>query len=120
MSAIIFHNLDQAEAAMASAAAEGRELTLLTAPGAAAYGGPGYYLAMIEAAQARHPDVPVRAILDCGDDGALAQMALAQGWRSLVLRGKKSVREKIRQIAIHYGAEVLSRPPKFHDPGADV
>ena len=61
-----------------------------------------------------------RAILDCGDAAAVAQMALALGWRNLVLRGKASVREKITQIAESYGAEVLSRPPKAFDPGAQA
>ena len=118
MRAIIFHHLQQAESAMAAAAAANRPIVLLTAPGAAAYGGPGFYLAMIEQAQARHPTARARAILDCGNDAAMAQMALRLGWRCLVLRGKAAVREKLRQIAASYGAEVLSRPPKALDPGA--
>ncbi len=120
MSAIIFHNLDQAEGAMAFAAASRRPLTLLTAPGAAAYGGPGFYLAMVESARQRYPRAAVRAILDCGDDGAMAQMALSLGWRGLVLRGKATVRDKVRQIGESYNAEVLARPPKALDPGPDA
>lgn len=120
MRAIVFHHLQQAESALAAAAALNRPITLLTAPGAAAYGGPGYYLAMLEAAQARYPDARARAILDCGDDGAMAQMALAAGWRCLVVRGKATVRDKLRRIAAAYGAEVLARPPKALDPGAEA
>ncbi|MBT3536936.1 MAG: hypothetical protein HN478_23855 [Rhodospirillaceae bacterium] len=119
MSAIIFHNLQQAEGALAAAAELDLPVTLLTAPGAAAYGGPGFFLAMVETAWMRHPEAEVRAILDCGDDGALAQMALHAGWRCLVLRGKAVVREKVRQIALAYGGDVLARPPKAYDPGAD-
>jgi hypothetical protein len=119
MSAIIFHNLRQAEGALAAAAELDRPVTLLTAPGAAAYGGPGYYLAMVRAAQARQPKAAVRAILDCGDDGALAQMAMSLGWRRLVLRGRAVVRAKVRQIAKAHGGEVLARPPRAWDPGAD-
>ena len=120
MRAIIFHHLQQAECALAAAAALRRPITLLTAPGAAAYGGPGFYLAMVEQAQARHPEAEVRAILDCGDDGAMAQMALSLGWRCLVLRGKATVRDKLRQIAAAYDAEILPRPPKALDPGAEA
>ncbi len=120
MPAIIFHNLHQAECALAAASERDRPVTLLTAPGAAAYGGPGYYLAMVEAAQARHPKAACRAILDCGDDGALAQMALSLGWRGLVLRGKSAVRAKVQQIAKAHGGEVLARPPRAWDPGADA
>lgn len=119
MSAIIFHHARQAEDALAVAAALRRPITLLTAPGAAAQGGPGFYLAMVELAQQRHPDAQVRAILDCGDDSAMAQMALALGWRCLVLRGKAVVRDKVQQIAKAYKAEVLPRPPKAFDPGPD-
>ncbi|MBT4689465.1 MAG: hypothetical protein HOK21_06705 [Rhodospirillaceae bacterium] len=118
MVTVIFHNLQQAECALAVAA--GRPLTLLTAPWAGSYGGPGFYLAIVEAARQRYPQTDVQAILDCGDAAAVAQMALALGWRNLVLRGKASVREKITQIAESYGAEVLSRPPKAFDPGAQA
>lgn len=103
---------------MAVAAGLHRPITLLTAPGAAAYGGPGFYLAMVEQARRRHPDADARAILDCGDDSAMAQMALHLGWCSLVLGGKGVVREKVRQIAAAYEAEVLARAPKALDPGA--
>jgi hypothetical protein len=118
MRAIIFHHLQQAESALAAAVSVDQPLALLTAPGAAAYGGPGFYLAMVEQAVARYPGADVRAILDCGEDSAMAQMALSLGWRCLVLRGKGAVREKVHQIAAPYGAEVLSRPPKALDPGA--
>ncbi len=119
MSAIIFHHAQQAEDVLAVAATLQQPITLLTAPGAAAQGGPGFYLAMVELAQQRYPDARARAILDCGDDSALAQMALALGWRCLVLRGKATVRDKVQQIAKAYEAEVLPRPPKAFDPGPD-
>ncbi len=49
-------------------------------------------MAMVEQARARHPGGLAKAILDCGDDGTMAQMALALGWRCLVLRGRVAVR----------------------------
>ena len=118
MVTVIFHNLQQAECALAVAA--GRPLTLLTAPWAGSYGGPGFYLAIVEAARQRYPQTDVQAILDCGDDGAMAQMALQLGWRGVVLRGKAAVREKVCQIAETYGADVLARPPKAVDPGPEL
>jgi hypothetical protein len=119
MGTVILHSLQQAEYAVAAAVADGKPITLLTAPGAAAYGGPGYYLAMVEAARARHPEAMVTAILDCGDDAALAQMAFSLGWRHVVLAGPAAVREKLQQIARHYGAVVMATPPKATDLGAD-
>ena len=120
MSTIIFHHAKQAEDVLAFATASRRTITLLTAPGAAGYGGPGFYLAMVELARKKHPNADVRAVLDCGDDGAMAQMALQLGWRGLVLHGKVTVREKVRQIAAAYGAEVLARPPRALDPGPEM
>ncbi|MFP6772802.1 MAG: class II fructose-bisphosphate aldolase [Alphaproteobacteria bacterium] len=119
MSANIFHNLQQAQRAVAAAVEDGRPITLLTAPGAAAYGGPGFFLAMVEAARECHPEAMVTAILDCGDDAALAQLALRLGWRHVVLAGPAAVREKLQQIAEHHGGVVMAQPPPAMDPGAD-
>jgi hypothetical protein len=47
-------------------------------------------------------------------------MALALGWRCLVLRGRAAVRDKVSQIAAAYEAEVLPRAPKALDPGAEA
>ncbi|MDE0724973.1 MAG: class II fructose-bisphosphate aldolase [Alphaproteobacteria bacterium] len=119
MSANIFYNLQQVECVLAAAVEDDQPVTLLTAPGAAAYGGPEFYLAMVAAARAQYPTADVTAILDCGEDGALAQAALNLGWRHLVLRGGATVREKLRQIAKHHGGVVLAKPPSAMDPGPD-
>ena len=120
MSAIIFYNLRQAECGLEAAVDLSRQVILLTAPGAARYGGPEYYWAMVQAAQDRYPQAKAKALLDCGNDSALAQMALHIGWRQLVLSGRESVRTKVQQIAQAYGGEVFARPPKAFDPGPDV
>ena len=120
MSAIIFHNLRQAECGLEAAVHLSCQVTLLTAPGAARYGGPEYYWAMVQAAQDRYPEAKAIAFLNCGNDSALAQMALRIGWRQLVLLGRARVRTKVQQIAQAYGGEVVARPPKAFDPGPDV
>ena len=120
MSVIIFHNLRQAECGLEAAVDLSRQVTLLTAPGAAQYGGPEYYWAMVQAAQARYPQAKATAFLNCGDDSALAQMALHIGWRQLILLGRENVRTKVHQIAQAYGGEVVTRPPNAFDPGPDV
>ena len=120
MSAIIFHNLRQAECGMEAAVDFSCQVTLLTPPGAAKYGGPEYYWAIVQAAQDRYPQAKVTALLNCGNDSALAQMALHIGWRQLVLLGRVGARNKVKQIARAYGGEVLARPPKAFDPGPDV
>jgi hypothetical protein len=64
---ILIHSLDDARAALAAASALGVPVTLASAPGAAGYAGPGWFGEVVAAAQAEHPAVAVRAVLDCGD-----------------------------------------------------
>ncbi|MDP6564318.1 MAG: hypothetical protein QF578_05780 [Alphaproteobacteria bacterium] len=113
--ALIYHDLAQADRVLALADQLGQPVVLLTAPGAAAYGGPDHYLRIVELARRDRPEVSVEAILDCGDDAGIAQMALRLGWRSLVLKGKRAVRDKLRQIAERDNARILARPPKALD-----
>ena len=120
MSAIIFHNLRQAECSLEASVDLSCHVFLLTAPGAARYGGPEYFWAMVQAAYDRYPQAKATALLNCGNDSALAQMALHIGWRHLVLSGRGSVRTKVQQIAEAYGGKVLARPPKSFDPGPDI
>jgi len=64
---ILVHSLDDAQVALAAAARLGVLPTLASAPGAAGYAGPAWFGEVIAAAQARHPDVRLHAVLDCGD-----------------------------------------------------
>jgi hypothetical protein len=114
--AVIVHTQAHVDAALAAAAKADREITLLTPPGGARYGGPAYFLELIRAGEARHPGSRATAVLDCGGDAALAQLALAAGWRRLVLSGPARSRDKVRDIGGKYGrSEILARPPKALD-----
>ncbi len=55
--AVIVHNLAHTRAALAAASALEAPVTLMSAPGAAAYLGAGYFQAMIEEARAEFPSV---------------------------------------------------------------
>jgi hypothetical protein len=105
-----FHDLETALAA-AAAADPARPLHLLTPPGAAAQGGPAYYLEIVRRVAAAHPELAVTGILDCADDAALAHFALAMGWQRLVFAGNAKARARLAALAERSGAEVLrSRP----------
>ncbi|MDQ2105789.1 hypothetical protein QSG27_24050, partial [Azospirillum sp. C340-1] len=56
---IRFHGLAEASAACAAAAELGVPLLLVSAPGAAAHAGAGWFLAVVARAAARHPAVEV-------------------------------------------------------------
>ncbi len=113
--AVIVHNLAHARAALAAATALEAPVTLMSAPGAAAYLGAGYFQAMVEEARAEFPSVPAPALLDCGDKPGLALAALRQGIEAVRFNGKKTVRAKITEIARKHGAELRSDTPPALD-----
>ena len=106
---VTVHDLDEARAAVAAAARAGEAVTLVSAPAAAAAGGPQWFKALVEAAQADRPDVAIQSVLDCWSRPADALAALRSGWRTIVYSGPAA--GKIRQIAAATNAVVLRKRP---------
>ena len=102
---VIFHDLADARAALADARENHTTITLQTAPGAAAYAGVGYLMAVIEQAGADR----CAAVIDCGEDAGLALAALRTGWKKLLFSGRRDICVKLARIAEQQGAEVLER-----------
>lgn len=111
--AIVFHGLADAKAALAAAAALGVPVTLLSAPAAASYAGPGWFRAVVEQARAAHPEAEAAAVLDCGDRSGHALAALREGVTAIRFSGKTS--DKIEDIAAQYGARVVRDRPEALD-----
>jgi hypothetical protein len=105
---IVVHDLDQARAALAAAAALGRPVILRSAPDAAAYLGAGAFRAIVAAAQAAVPQAAVTAVLDCGDAPGLALGALRIGIPAVRLRAAPGVLARVADIAAQYGARLDS------------
>ncbi|MDP6352455.1 MAG: hypothetical protein QF926_04820 [Alphaproteobacteria bacterium] len=82
-----------------------------TAPGAAAYAGALYLSKAMQAARAEIGPAPVRVVLDCDDDAALALGALRTGWEEIAFAGSATVRAKIADIAGQRGAAVVETLP---------
>lgn len=99
---IIIHSLAHAEAALAAAAARGVPVTLASAPGAARAVGPGWFKALIEQAQERHPTVEVTAILDCADEPGAVMAALRAGLKHLRFDGADEVRAKLAEMGADF------------------
>lgn len=112
-SAIVFHSLAHAEAALVAADELGVALTLITAPSAAGYAGPGWFRSVVEQARAAHPDVEVKAILDCGEFPGLALAALREG--VTIIRYSGDTFDKIADIAGQCGATVIAERPEALD-----
>lgn len=90
-------------------------VTLISAPDAAGYAGPGWFRAVIEQARAGFPDVEAVALLDCGDRPGLALAALRDGAKAI--RFSDDTIARIRDIAAQYGALVIETRPDAFDAG---
>jgi hypothetical protein len=102
--AVVVHSLAHAVAALKAAAEAGAGVTLVSAPAAAGYLGPGVFREMIAEARRRHPDVPVRAVLDCGDEPGFALAAFRSGIEAVRVDVPPDVRRRLADIARKSGA----------------
>lgn len=115
-----------ARAALTAAESAGGEgvalpITLLSAPGAAAYAGAGWWRALITTARAAHPTISFIDILDCGIFPGPALAALRLGQTQLVLRARAPLFADIAARAATLGAQIFPEAPPALDlatPGA--
>ena len=112
---VIVHGLNEATAALAEARAEGRGVTLLSAPGATLYAGCGWWRALVDTARARYPDVPCSDVLDCADATGMALAALRIGVTRVVLWPDAPGRSAAVAIAEALGGFVLPAAPAAND-----
>jgi hypothetical protein len=113
----VVHGLDQLRAALAAGAEAGRRIVAVSAPGASAYTGALWFLAMTGAGHAELPDVPLTAILDCGDRAGDAQTALEAGAGTVIFTGHPAAAARLADIASRIGAVLLDRRPEACDLG---
>ena len=118
--AITVHGLADALAALEAATALGRPVVLLSAPGAAAHAGAGWFKALADLAGQHWPQAAATAMLDCGDRADLAQGALRAGLADIVFTGPASVAARLADIAGQQGARLHRRRPpalEIAEPG---
>ena len=106
--AILVHDLIDARTAAAAAAELAVPLTLASAPGAAAYLGPGWARALRAALAREFPAPKVRIVLDCADQPGHALAAMRMGAAAVRFTGRASVARKLKEIAAAQGAEVIT------------
>ena len=109
--AVIVHGLGDARLALSP----GLPVTLLSAPGAALYGGCGWWRALVRQAQSEAQTVAVADILDCGDGPGQALAALRIGQRLLVLAPGAPRWDAVAAIARAKGGAVLRQAPAALD-----
>ena len=115
---VVFHDLDQARAALVAARSSEVRVVLRTARGAVGYAGPSYLLDLVRAAvagTASDPRAVDAALIDCRGQPALAFAALRAGWRGLIFAAAGAHRREVEAAAAHYGATLALRPPRALD-----
>jgi len=108
---VIVHSLDHARTAVAAAASLGRDVTLVSAPGAGAYAGPLWFKAVVDEAAAAFPGIAVTAVLDCGAEPGTVLAALRAGFRRVIFTGPEAMRARLAEIAAATGAAIEPRQP---------
>ncbi len=114
--AIVIHGIEDARSAAEAARRLGSPLTLISAPGAAAYAGPLWFLAIVDEARAAAPGISIAGILDCADHQGHAMAALRAGVAAIVFTGDDAIAGKLTALAEAAGATVLRQRPSCFDP----
>jgi hypothetical protein len=104
--AVIIHGLPHARLALA----QGRPVTLLSAPGAALYAGCLWWQALIEAAE-----TDSQHFLDCADAPGRAVEALKLGLPGIILSCEAALFTAVASIARAQGAVLLAAAPPALD-----
>jgi hypothetical protein len=105
--AVVVHGLDHARMALRP----GLPVTLLSAPGAALYGGCLWWRTLVAIAREEFPATPVCDILDCAASPGRAMAALRIGQRVLVLHPACPAFAAVAGAAATLGATVLTARP---------
>jgi hypothetical protein len=109
--AVIVHG----HADMLRALQAGRPLILLSAPGAAIYGGALWWRALAGLARQTAPDLIAADILDCADAAGRAREALDAGCRWLVLSSASPGFASVAAVAATLGARLSEAAPPALD-----
>ena len=97
--AVVVHDLGQAEAALAAAAALKQPIAIWSTPDAALRAGVGWFAAVARQASAAEPKAKAAFILDCGDRADLVQDAFREGLSDACFTGRPAVAARLADIA---------------------
>jgi len=108
------HSLAHLRAALTAGAASGRSIIALSAIGASGFAGAGWFAALVEHGRREFPEVALTTMLDCADRGGDVPAALKLGLSHLIFTGHPEAAVRLGDIAVQYGATVITaRPPSL-------
>ncbi len=105
---IVVYALADAIAALEAAAEQGTEITLVSPPGAASYGGPAWFRELIVQATGAVPQARFNSVLDCATEAGYALAAIRDGVPAICFNGSDDVNRKICDIAEQSGCAVVA------------
>ena len=108
---ILVRDRQEAALALRAAASLDRMVALLSVPDAALNAGIGWFDAVMRHARAAAPEADAIGLIDCANRPDLVQAAFHQGIEGAVFRGRKSVFDKLADIADRSGCILLRRRP---------
>jgi len=106
---IIVHDVTQARAALASADALGRRVTLQSPAATSAAMGPALFAEICALARSGHEAAFAGAIFDCGDEAGQALAAIRQGGLDLLIDLPADAAAKLKDMAQQSGARVIEK-----------
>jgi hypothetical protein len=112
---ITVHSLDHARAALDAAARAGVGITLLSAPGAAAYLGPGWFVQMLAQLGDAERAALEQAYLDCGPRPGDVLAGFRAGVPGVIFTGRGDVADKLRALAEANGVAFRTKRPEALD-----
>jgi hypothetical protein len=113
--AVVVHDLGQAEAALAAAAALKQPIAIWSAPQAALRAGVGWFAAVARQARATQPKARAVFILDCGDRADLVQDSFREGLSDACFTGRPVVAARLVDIARKSKARLHLKRPRALD-----
>ncbi len=109
------HSLKHLRAALTVCAQTGTPVVALSAPGASAYAGYTWFIAVEAHARAEFPEADLTCVLDCGERAGDAVAALGAGAKHLVFTGHPEAARRLAGIATKLGATVRPDRPQALD-----
>ena len=113
--AVVVHDLGQAEAALAAAAALKQPIAIWSAPDAAGRAGVGWFAAVARQARAAEPKAKAAFVLDCADRADLVQDAFREGLAEACFTGRPAVAARLADIARKSKARLHLKRPRALD-----
>ena len=92
---------------------EGRELSIISAPGSALYYGPSYFISLKHELEKTYNSLKVKMWVDCGENPGLAMKTIRQGGKHIIFTEPNNY--QIHEMATQENVEIIYSIPDIID-----